>query len=91
LQVLRWGTRPQIGEKVEGRVWHPVKANRNGHNLSIETNTRSRFIQEQDTLPVLGLGTRPKLGERAELGGRVWYLVKALHGGHNMSIETETL
>jgi len=33
----------------------------------------------------------PILGEWVELGGRVWYPVKAHHNAHNMSIETETL
>ena len=38
------------------------------------------------------LGDRPSIwGEGVELGGREWYLVKAHHGGHNLSIETETL
>ena len=38
------------------------------------------------------LGDRPPIwGEGVELGGRVWYLMKAHHNGHNMSIETNTL
>ena len=36
-------------------------------------------------------GASPNLGEGVELGGRVWYPVKAHHNGRTLSIETDTL
>ena len=35
-------------------------------------------------------GSVPHLREGVELGGRVWYSVKARHNGHNLSIEIDT-
>ena len=55
------GDRPPIlGEGVElgGRVWYPLKAHHNGHNLSFEIDTQSRFAYEQVALQILGLGTQ---------------------------------
>jgi hypothetical protein len=43
------GDRPPIwweGVELGGRVWCPVKAHHTGHNLLIETDTLSLFVQE---------------------------------------------
>ena len=47
IQIVLWGDRPPIwgeGFELGGRVWYPVKAHHNGHNLSFETETLSRFV-----------------------------------------------
>jgi len=67
---MGWGIRHPIGGRVElgGRVWYHVKAHHNGHNLSIENETLSRFVSEQDAVQVFGLVTRPQFGGWVELG-----------------------
>ena len=46
IQILLGGTVPNLGEGVglEGGVWYPITAHRNGHNLSLETVAYSRFV-----------------------------------------------
>ena len=46
IQILFEGTVPTLGEGVElgDRVLYFMKAHHNGHNLSIETVTQSRFV-----------------------------------------------
>ena len=48
IQILLGVTVPQFGEGVElgGGVWYPARAHHNGHNLCIEIDTLSRFVQE---------------------------------------------
>ena len=43
MQIVLVGAVPQFGERVElgGRVWYPVNAHYNGHNLSFVTETLS--------------------------------------------------
>ena len=46
IQILLGGPSPNLGGRVElcVRVWYHMKANHNGHNLYIETDTLSRFV-----------------------------------------------
>ena len=46
IQILLEGTVPQFwgGVELVGGVWYREKAHYNGHNLSIETDTLSRFV-----------------------------------------------
>ena len=43
-----WGTVPHFflegGVELGDRVWYPMKAHHNGHNLSSETHTLPRFV-----------------------------------------------
>jgi hypothetical protein len=41
-----------------GRVWYPMKAHHNGHNLSYEAVLQSHFVYEH--LQALGLGRQPQ-------------------------------
>ena len=56
--LLGWARPPIWREAVElgGRVWCRVKAHHNGHNLSVETDTLSSFVQEPYAWQVMGLG-----------------------------------
>ena len=58
------GPPPNLGGRgrVRGRVRYPVKAHHTEHNLLIETDTLSLFLQEPYDLQVLGWGTRPQIG-----------------------------
>ena len=87
------GSDPNWGEGVElgCRTWYHVKAHHNGHNLSIETETLSSFVLEQDAVQILLGGPSPNLGEGVELGGRVWYPLKVLHIRYNLFVGTEML
>ena len=94
INILLGGPSPNFGGRsgVRGSSVVPMNAHHNGHNLSLETVTLSCFVYEQDALQVLGLGeATPNLGDGVELGGRVWYLMKAHQNGHNLSYETVTL
>ena len=76
------GDRPPIleeGVELEGRVWYPVNAHHNTHNLSSENKTLSLSVYEPIALQILLGGPSQNLGEGVELGGRVWYPVKVLH------------
>ena len=78
IHILHGGTVPQFGgEGVElgGRVWYPVKAHHNGHNLFIETDMLSLFVYEPYALQVLRLGDPTPLigGKGVELGGQKWF------------------
>ena len=48
-----------------GRVWYPVKAHHNAHNLSIETETLSLSVYEPIALQILLGGTVPEFGGEA--------------------------
>ena len=54
--------------KLRGRVWYPVKAHHNAHNLSIETETLSLSVNESIALQILLRGTVPDSVEGVELG-----------------------
>ena len=70
-----------------------MKARHNEHNLSILKPIRYlASFRIKTPFASFGVGDpTPKLGEGVELGGRVWYYWKALHNGHNLSIDTEML
>jgi len=52
-----------------------MKAHHSGHNVSVETVTLSRFVEEQDALNGLGLReATPKLGARGGDRGQIWSL-----------------
>ena len=89
-----WGTVPQFGGGVElgGRVWYPVKLIHNRYNLFAGTETLSLSVNEPIAKQIFSGGTVPPIWvEGVELGGRMWYPVKAHHTGHNLLIETDTL
>ena len=67
---LFWG---EGGVELGDRVWYPMKAHHNGHNLSSETHTLPRFVFEQYALHFGGWGTgSPYLGDGVELGEQTW-------------------
>ena len=72
-------------------MWYPVKLLHISYNLFAGTEMLSLSVYEPIAIQILHGDRPPNLGGRVKLGGRVGYLVKALHGGHNMSSETETL
>ena len=88
-----FSTQPKIwGEVVElgGRVWYPVKAHHNGHNLSIISETLSVSVYEPIAIQYCS-GESPQIGGEVELGGRVRYSVKVLRIRYNLFAGTETL
>ena len=65
IQILH-GDRPPIwedGVELEGRVWYPVNAHHNTHNLSSETETLSLSVYEPIALQILLGGPSPNLRE----------------------------
>ena len=90
-QILVEGPSPNLGEGVEleGRVWHPVKAHHNGHNLSIQTETLSLSVYEPIAIQFCSGDSPPNRGG-VELGGRVWYPAKVLRIRYNLFAGTET-
>ena len=91
--LIGGGPSPNLGEGVElgGRVWYPVKAHHNGHNLSITTETLSLSVYEPIAIQILLGGPSPNFGDRLELGGRVSYPLKVLRIRYNLFAGTETL
>ena len=85
-------TTHQIGGRLElgGRVWHPVKAHHNGHNLSIITEKLYLSVYKPIAIQFC-LGRVTQIGECAELGGRVLYPAKVLRIRYNFLAVTETL
>ena len=75
-----------------GRVWHRAKVHRIRSNLFAGIETLSLFVSEPIAKQILIGGTVPPIWEEGvELGGRLWYAVKAHHTGHNLLIQTDTL
>ena len=70
-----------------GRVWYSVKLLHISYNLFAGTEMLSLSVYEPIAIQILHGGDRPPIwGEGVELGGRVWYPVKAHRNGHNLSI-----
>ena len=88
IQIMFGGTVPQFGRGVElgGWVCYPVKLLHISCNLFAGTEMLSLTVYEPIAIQILLGGPSPSLGEGVELGGRVWYTVKAHHNGHNLSI-----
>ena len=61
------------------------------YNLFAGTEILSLSVDEPIAMQILLGGTVPQFLVGVELGGLVWYPVKAHHNGHNLSIITETL
>ena len=73
--------------RARGRVWYPVKLLHISYNVFAVIEMLSLTVYEPIAIQVLLGGSRPQIwGEGVELGGRVWYPVKAHHNGHNLSI-----
>ena len=92
IQILL-GDLPQFGRGVElgGRVWYPVKLLHISYNLFAGTKMLSLSVYEPIAIQILLGGPSPNLGEGVELGGRMWYHMKANHNVHNLSFESDTL
>ena len=60
------------------------------YNLFAGTEMLFLSVYEPFAIQILLEGA-PQFGRGVELGGRVWYPVKAHHNGHNFSIYTDTL
>ena len=67
---------------------YPVKVLHIRYNLFAGTKMLSLSVFEPIAIQILHGGTVPKFGGEGgvELGGRVWYPVKAHHDGHNLSV-----
>ena len=55
-------------------------------NVFAGTEILSLSVNEPIAIEILLGGPSPNLGKGVELGGRVWYHVKAHHNEHNLSI-----
>ena len=85
---------PQFGGggQARGACVAPLKVLRIRSNLFAGTETLSLSVNEPIAKQILSGGTVPPIWEEGvELGGRMWYPVKAHHTGHNLLIETDTL
>ena len=93
MPILLGGIVPQFDRGVElgGRVWYPLELLHISYNFFTGTEMLSLSVNEPIAIQILHEGTVPKFGEGVELGGRVWYPVKAHRNGHNLLIETDTL
>ena len=68
------GDRPPIweeGVELEGRVWYPVNAHHNTHNLSSETRNAIALRLRANRIANFAWGTVPEFEGGFELGGRV--------------------
>ena len=93
IKILLGGNVPQSGGGVElgGMVWNPLKVLHIMYDLFAGTEMLSLSVYEPIAINILLGGPSPNLGEGVELGGRLWYHLKANHNGHNLSFETGML
>ena len=62
------------------------------YNLFAGTEMLSLSVYEPIAIKISLRGTIPQFGGKGvELGVRLWYHMKAIHNGHNLSFETDTL
>ena len=79
------------GVELEGRVRYPVKLLHIRYNLFAGNEMLFLSVYEPIAIHILFGGPSPNLGGGVELGGRMWYHMKAKHNGYNLYLETDAL